>query len=100
MMTEVSNEIDEKGNVKIVIIKVYWKIKPIWTFHVGMKEIDFKENLIGIEMIMVVELLMLKLLQTVLFEVQQVDLQVILTVIANLQVEHDHLKELREKIES
>jgi hypothetical protein len=49
-------------------------------------------------MIMVAELLMLKLLQTVLFEAQQVDLQVIPIVIANLQVEHDHLKEVKNEI--
>jgi hypothetical protein len=60
-----------------------------------MKETDFNVNLNGI---MVVELLMLKLLRTVLSEVQQ-DLQVTLIVIANPQVEHDHLRELKEKIE-
>src|ERR1043166_4519243 len=95
MMTEILREIDEKGNVKIVTIKAYWKTKLIWTFHVETKEIGFNENLNGIEMIMVVEHLMLKLLQIVLFEVQQVDLQVTRIVIANLQVEHGH--QLREK---
>src|SRR3954469_20226424 len=91
MTTEISTEIDEKENAKIGIIKLYWKIKSIWIFRVETKEIDFNANLNGI---MVVEPLMLKLPQTVLFEAQQVDLQVNLT---NLQVEHDHLKELREK---
>jgi len=93
MTTEISTEIDEKKNAKIGIIKVYWRIKSIWIFRVETKEIDFNANLNGI---MVVELLMLKPLQIVLFEALQVDLQATLT---NLQVEHDHPKELREKIE-